>query len=77
LIILPKASLQNAQLLAERLRTEISNTEFVNANILVKLTISTGIAHTSQADTMDTLLKKADDALYVAKATKNAVMVAK
>ncbi len=77
LIILPKASIQNAQLLAERLRTEISNTEFKDANISVNLTISTGIAHSDQADTMDTLLKKADDALYVAKATKNAVMVAK
>jgi len=77
LIILPNASIQNAQLLAERLRTEISNAEFEAENISLKLTISAGIAHSSQAETMDTILKKADDALYVAKATKNSVIMAK
>jgi len=77
LLILPNTSIQNAKLLAERLRTEISNAEFEKANISLRLTISAGIAHSSHANTMDTILKKADDALYVAKATKDAVIVAK
>jgi len=76
LIILPNTSIQNAQLLAERLRTEISNAEFEQTNTSLKITISVGIAHSSHAPTMDAIIKKADDALYVAKATKNAVITA-
>lgn len=77
LIILPNTSIQNAQLLAERLRTEILNAEFEAENISLKLTISAGIAHSNHMDSMDAILKQADDALYVAKTTKNAVILAK
>jgi len=76
LIILPSTTIQNAQILAERLRQDVSDTEFKDNNTLVKITISAGIAHSAQANSMDEILKKADDALYVAKATKDAVVVA-
>lgn len=76
LIILPNTTIQNAQILAERLRQDISNTEIKDNNTLVMLTISIGIAHSTHADTMDTILKKADDALYVAKATKDTIIIA-
>jgi len=73
---LPNATIPNAQILAERLRQDISITEIKDNNILVKLTISVGIAHSTHGGTMDTILKKADDALYVAKATKDTVITA-
>ncbi len=77
LIILPGTTEQNAKILAERLRSEIANAEFKNLTLTVKITISIGIAFSDQADSMDVILKKADDALYVAKATRDAVATAR
>jgi len=76
LIILPDTIIENAEILAERLRSEISITEFKDANVSVKVTLSAGIASSNSSESMDVILKKADDALYVAKATKDAVVVA-
>ena len=77
LIILPGTTEQNAQILAERLRSEIANAEFKNSTLTVIVTVSIGIAFSNHTDSMDVILKKADDALYVAKATKNAVATAR
>lgn len=76
LIILPNTTIPNAQILAERLRQDISNTEIKANGTLMKLTISVGIAYSTQAKSMDTILKKADEALYAAKATKDTVATA-
>jgi PleD family two-component response regulator len=40
------------------------------------VTISIGVAASKGNETIDQILKRADDALYVAKATKNAVVAA-
>lgn len=78
LMILPSTSMENAHILAERLRLQIAETTFNNKEKkILHLTISIGIAHSNLANSVDAILKKADDALYVAKATKNAVAKAK
>jgi diguanylate cyclase (GGDEF)-like protein len=76
LIILPDTNVENTRILAERIRKGISEKEFKFSNISTRETISIGIAPSNQLDSIDVILKKADDALYVAKATKDAVVVA-
>ncbi|HEY5730075.1 MAG TPA: GGDEF domain-containing protein [Anaerolineales bacterium] len=78
IIILPSTNEENAHALAERLRQDVSNVIFDELNTPLKLTISVGIAHARNAESsMSIMLKKADDALYVAKATKDTVITAK
>ena len=74
LMILPDTTIENAVILAERLRSEISATELKDSNFSLKVTISVGIASSNSSESMNAILKKADDALYSAKATKNAVV---
>ena len=76
LMILPDTPMQNAQQLAERLRASISKTDIGDGNTTINITISAGVASATAIDSLASILKKADDALYVAKATKNAVRVA-
>ena len=75
LMILPDTPLQNAKNLAERLRSDISEAEFMGTTKPIQLTISIGVSSSKGCVTTDEILKKADDALYVAKATKNATAV--
>ena len=77
LLILPDTSIQNAHLLAERLRSTVAAVKVDTEDTLVQLTISIGVASSEISMSIDEILKKADDALYVAKATKNAVATAK
>jgi diguanylate cyclase (GGDEF)-like protein len=77
LIILPDTTIENAKIFAERLRTEISATEFKDSSISVKITLSLGIASSNISESMDVILKKADDALYMAKTTKDTIVMAK
>jgi len=64
LILLPQTKLSNAGLLAEILRSKIEEYPFKNIDAI---TISVGAASLMPADTVETLLKRADDALYEAK----------
>lgn len=77
LIILPDTTIENAEILAERLRSEIFAAEFKDLNDSMKITLSLGIASSNPSESMDVILKKADDALYMAKAAKNKIIVAK
>ena len=78
LMILPNTNMDNARTLAERLSEQISEINFSKESSSLHITISIGIAYASEADeSIDTILKKADDALYLAKATKNTVITAK
>lgn len=77
LMIFPNTTAQGAQILAERLRKEFSGTEFRYSNTTVRITLSIGVASSKDSDLMDTILKKADDAMYAAKARKDAVSLAK
>ena len=76
LMILPDTSKQSAQLLAERLRHQVENTTLKDTDPKIKVTISVGIASSTHTDSMKEILKKADDALYTAKDTRNTVIVA-
>lgn len=76
LVILPNTPIENAHILAERIRNDISSANFKITPIYVKLTVSVGIASSKHANTMDDLLKKAYDAMYSAKAIKDTVVLA-
>lgn len=71
LMLLPGASQEGGQQIAERLRRRVAETEQPTGGRRVQVTISAGIAaypeDSPEADS-DALLQKADEALYVAKA---------
>ncbi|RMF15630.1 MAG: GGDEF domain-containing protein [Gammaproteobacteria bacterium] len=74
-VILGKTNLPQARLVAERLRTAVANHTFLEGRENIRASISIGVAHLQPGDTRDTLLKRADDALYAAKrAGRNRVM---
>jgi diguanylate cyclase (GGDEF)-like protein/PAS domain S-box-containing protein len=63
-IILAETDKKQAYVLAERIRTGI---EKFNFNKAAKITISCGVAEFKKEDTKNTLIKRADDAMYKAK----------
>jgi len=64
LILLPATFLNEAALLAERIRIEVEQEEFVEQ---IHITISLGVAQFHAEDSIDSLLKRVDAALYQAK----------
>jgi diguanylate cyclase (GGDEF)-like protein len=75
LIILPGEC--DAEVLAERIRREIANSKYSHRAGSFSITVSIGVTCVQQSDEIDQILKKADDALYQAKRTRNTVSVAK
>ena len=63
----------DAEVLAERIRSEIAAAEYIHGSVSFHITVSVGIACANSTSIGDELLKQADDALYRAKVTKNAV----
>jgi len=63
IIILPFTNLENALILAEKLRKKIEEHDFDGINI----TISFGVTELKIDDNADTLINRADEALYKAK----------
>jgi len=63
-IILAETDKKQAYVLAERIRTDIEKFNFTKA---AKITISCGVAEFKREDTKNTLIKRADDAMYKAK----------
>lgn len=67
-LVLPETDLTEASNLAERLRSEIANMKIDSGNNQIKITASFGVSTSKQdCDSLESLLIKADDALYVAK----------
>lgn len=64
LVLLPETSLEGASRAAEDLRQHVAETEFSG---VPNLTISVGMAELREDDNVDRLLKRVDNALYVAK----------
>ncbi len=64
LIILSNTNLQNAMFLAEKLRNKVS--DFIFSTVGHK-TVSIGVSSYKSGDYLQSLIKRADDALYVAK----------
>lgn len=63
-VILPDTDLSGARVSGERLRRQIAQTPFPQVGTV---TISVGVARLEPNDNVDSLLKRADDALYQAK----------
>lgn len=75
-ILMPETTLHEAAILAERLRTEISNTNFPEIEGLSHITCSFGVAESMSDDTLDSLVRRGDNRLYAAKnAGRNIVIV--
>ncbi|MFI4948242.1 MAG: PleD family two-component system response regulator [Alphaproteobacteria bacterium] len=69
-VVMPETSLSEAMLVAERLRLAMADEPFIvqGSGDRLPVTVSVGVAMTGEGtDTMETLLKRADDALYAAK----------
>ncbi len=68
---MPETSLEVGERIAERIRLHVAGSPFrvSNGREVLNVTISIGVAATlGQGDTPDALLKRADEALYEAKA---------
>lgn len=73
IIMLPGTTLEDATILAERLRESLENLTF--PPLKTRVTASFGIAQYRPDDTFETLVKRTDEALYAAKAAgRNRVM---
>ena len=71
-VIMPGARLQDAERVAERIRLHVAGSPFrvAGGSEQLTVTISVGVACTlGEADTPDALLKRADEAVYEAKAS--------
>lgn len=78
-VLLPETSVQNAMIIAERLREHVSQADpgELDGKVLPKVTISLGIAGRLPAYTLDMMIAAADVAMYHAKRNgKNRVEVA-
>ena len=64
LIVIPQIDIEGAKILAEKLRKEIENHHFSTAG---KLTASFGLAYYRKGDDENSIVKRADEALYKAK----------
>ena len=65
LIICPDTDIQEAQSLSERLLEEVAKYEYKNGK---HMTISFGVTQCRKGDTFDSVIKRADIAMYNAKA---------
>jgi two-component system cell cycle response regulator len=64
---LPNACLETARGVGEEIRGSVETHPFVKDEIVLKPTICIGISALKQGDTLETLLKRADEALYQSK----------
>ena len=70
-VVMPGADLEAAEKVAERIRLHVSGSPFrvAGGEKLLSVTISIGVAASQDdSDTPDALIKRADEALYAAKA---------
>ncbi len=69
MVILPETSLQDASNVAERTRTEIMHSYYHHDESEFNVTVSIGIISVkcNQVESIDSLIKKVDDNLYMAK----------
>lgn len=66
----------DAEVLAERIRSEVARAEYRHGSASFHITVSIGIACAQLPINGDEILKQADEALYRAKRTRNAIRVA-
>ena len=66
-IVLKNTDLALAKVIAERIREEVSGTPFHTKGLNIVITISLGVAMLRKGEYMETLLERADAAMYEAK----------
>jgi len=69
-IILPQTSLDSARIVADQIRTAVSNKELVKKSTgvtLGRITLSIGVAQLNDQDDVHSLISRADKCLYAAK----------
>ena len=66
-VVLPTTELHDAHLIAERLRAQVPSVDLSSWLGDRRITVSIGVATSSAGDTVSTLLRRADAALYTAK----------
>jgi diguanylate cyclase (GGDEF)-like protein/PAS domain S-box-containing protein len=66
-ILLPHTNAQQATVVAERIREDIATHSAIAREGVVMATISSGVAHLLRDETIDALIRRADEALYLAK----------
>ncbi|HHO59084.1 MAG TPA: GGDEF domain-containing protein, partial [Thiotrichales bacterium] len=68
-VLLPETTVQNAKIIAERLRMKVSQADpgELNGKVLPKVTISLGISGFKPGFELDTMIAAADVAMYHAK----------
>ena len=77
LIVLENAPLATARGIAERVRRHVEQSPIKVKDLEIRLTLSQGLAAAHKTDDVESLLKRADAALYAAKAAgRNCVRVA-
>ena len=69
LILIKEISLDSLKIKSEKLRADVEKNHFAGLDKDLKVTISMGLAEFQEFDTIDDIVKKADDALYMAKNT--------
>ena len=75
-ILVPGVTVKEAEIIANRLRTTIENRNFVSLDKDIRTTASFGVTGVHIDDTIDSILERADQALYEAKKQgKNRVVV--
>ncbi len=76
-VVLNRIDTKEAQKIAERILKTISDSKLIYKNNTIQITLSGGIAHHKAGDTTDSIIERADRALYEAKnAGKNRIVVA-
>jgi two-component system, cell cycle response regulator len=72
----PNATIETARRIGEKIRGSVETHPYVKSNVVLKPTICIGISALKPGDTLETLLKRADEALYQSKrAGRNLVSV--
>ncbi|MBJ6988814.1 MULTISPECIES: GGDEF domain-containing protein [unclassified Devosia] len=66
-VILPRTEILAAHIMAERLRAAVASDAFMLGGVPVAITISVGVAELEAEDTPETLIRRADAKLSVAK----------
>lgn len=77
-VVMPGAGMAEAEIAAERLRSSVAGSDFkLGDGTKVPVTVSIGVAQARRGEAIDSLLRRADEALYVAKnAGRNQVQAA-
>lgn len=67
LLLMPETGLEDARVGAERVRAMLERHVITKHGVRVPVTLSSGVAELGKAETMEALVERADQALYVAK----------